>query len=75
MISVAPVVHWASSIVHWPREVLSEARRSGPAIPCKSGQKGNRSKTAEMFRSNEPKAPTGSLTFRWWKELVRRLPR
>jgi hypothetical protein len=29
----SPVVHWASSIVHWPREVLSEAWRSGPAIP------------------------------------------
>jgi hypothetical protein len=39
MISVATMVHWASSIVHWPREVLFEARRSGPAIPCKGGQK------------------------------------
>lgn len=39
MISIAPIVHWANSIVHWPRAVLSEVRRSGPAIQCKSGQK------------------------------------
>ena len=39
MISIAPIVHWASSIVHWPRAALSDVRRSGPAIQCKSGQK------------------------------------
>jgi len=49
--------------------VRGKAIRTGD--PMQKRPKSHRSKTAEMFQSEEPKGPTDSLTFRWWKSRYR----